>query len=119
MPGFGRSAENTRTTTMAELAATMAAALTAMQIDRYHLLGTSFGGKVALWLAAQQPERVLGLVLEAPAAIRPVGTDAAGGDAGSHGAPALRASGTSAAVAGSGPRDPGEDKCAGDAAARP
>lgn len=74
MPGFGRSAENTRTATMPDLAATIASALTAMQIDRYNLLGTSFGGKVALWLAVQQPERVLGLVLEAPAAIRPVGT---------------------------------------------
>jgi pimeloyl-ACP methyl ester carboxylesterase len=74
MPGFGRSPENTRTQTMAELAATMATALTNMHIDRFNLLGTSFGGKVALWLAAQQPERVIGLVLEAPAAIRPAGT---------------------------------------------
>ena len=68
MPGFGRSAENTRTATMPDLAATIASALTAMQIDRYNLLGTSFGGKVALWLAVQQPERVLGLVLDAPSA---------------------------------------------------
>jgi pimeloyl-ACP methyl ester carboxylesterase len=73
MPGFGRSAENTRSATMAELAATMAAALTALEIDRFNLLGTSFGGRVALWLAAQYPERVIGLVLEAPAAIRPTG----------------------------------------------
>lgn len=73
MPGFGRSPENTRTATMADLAATMAAALTKMQIDRFNLLGTSFGGKVALWLATQQPARVLGLVLKSPAAIRPVG----------------------------------------------
>jgi pimeloyl-ACP methyl ester carboxylesterase len=74
MPGFGRSPENTRTQTMAELAATMASALTNMHIDCFNLLGTSFGGKTALWLAAQQPERMLGLVLEAPAAIRPAGT---------------------------------------------
>jgi pimeloyl-ACP methyl ester carboxylesterase len=73
MPGFGRSAENTRSATMADLAATMATAVTNMQIDRFNLLGTSFGGKVALWMAAQQPERVLGLVLEAPGAIRPIG----------------------------------------------
>jgi pimeloyl-ACP methyl ester carboxylesterase len=51
----------------------MAAALTAMQIDRFNLLGTSFGGRVALWLAAQYPARVLGLVLESPGAIRPIG----------------------------------------------
>jgi pimeloyl-ACP methyl ester carboxylesterase len=73
MPGFGRSLENNRSATMAELAATMAAALTAMQIDRFNLLGTSFGGRVALWLAAQYPARVLGLVLESPGAIRPIG----------------------------------------------
>lgn len=79
MPGFGQSPENTRTATMADLAATMAAAVTAMRIDRFNLLGTSFGGKVALWLAAQQRERVLGLVLEAPAAIRPAGTESPSG----------------------------------------
>jgi pimeloyl-ACP methyl ester carboxylesterase len=73
MPGFGRSAENTRTATMADLAAMMAAALENMKIDRFNLLGTSFGGKVALWLATQQPARVLALVLESPGAIRPVG----------------------------------------------
>jgi pimeloyl-ACP methyl ester carboxylesterase len=73
MPGFGRSPENTRSATMAELAATMAAALTNMRVERFNLLGTSFGGKVALWLATQQSARVLGLVLEAPGAIRPAG----------------------------------------------
>lgn len=74
MPGFGRSPENTRTATMADLAATMAEAIANMRLDRFNLLGTSFGGKVALWLAAQRRDRVLGLVLEAPAAIRPIGT---------------------------------------------
>ena len=39
-------------------------------------MGTSFGGKTALWLALQAPERVLALVLEAPAAIRPDNRDA-------------------------------------------
>jgi pimeloyl-ACP methyl ester carboxylesterase len=36
--------------------------------------GHSFGGKTALWLTLQQPERVLALSLEAPAAIRPEGS---------------------------------------------
>lgn len=74
MPGFGLSPENTRTTTLTELAATMATAVRNLGIDRFNLLGTSFGGKVALSLAVQHPERVLGLVLEAPAAIRPAGS---------------------------------------------
>jgi pimeloyl-ACP methyl ester carboxylesterase len=74
MPGFGASPENTRTTTLAELAATMATAVKNLGIDTFDLLGTSFGGKVALSLAAQHPQRVLGLVLEAPAAIRRAGS---------------------------------------------
>jgi len=71
MPGFGDSPENTQTRTMAEYAATMIRAADALRLDKFNLWGTSFGGKTALWLAAQAPERVLALVLESPAAIRP------------------------------------------------
>lgn len=81
MPGFGQSAANTRTKTMEDLAATMAEAVSSLGIDRFNLLGTSFGGKVGLWLAVQHPERVLALVLEAPAAIRPVGSEPPSGSA--------------------------------------
>ncbi|HWB50306.1 MAG TPA: alpha/beta hydrolase [Stellaceae bacterium] len=73
MPGFGASPENTRTTDQAELARTMAAAIRAVGLDRANLMGTSFGGKTALYLAAQAPELVTALVLEAPAAIRAPG----------------------------------------------
>jgi pimeloyl-ACP methyl ester carboxylesterase len=79
MPGFGASPENTRTQSMPELAATMAAAADRLGLDRYDLMGTSFGGKTALWLASQQPERVLAVVLEAPAAIRQKGARPAAG----------------------------------------
>ena len=79
MPGFGASAENTRTRDMAELARTMAAAAQALGLDRFNLMGTSFGGKAALWLGLQQPERVLALVLESPAAIYPPGAVAPAG----------------------------------------
>lgn len=75
MPGFGASPENTRTRTLADLAATMAAAVGKLGIDKFNLMGTSFGGKAALWLALRQPQRVSGLVLEAPAAIRPMGSE--------------------------------------------
>ena len=71
MPGFGRSAENTRTRSMAELAETVAKATDALGLDHFNLMGTSFGANTALWLASQHPERVLGLVLESPAAVRP------------------------------------------------
>ena len=71
MPGFGQSPENVRTRTMPELASTMAQAATGLGLRTFNLMGTSFGAKTALWLALQAPERVLALVLEAPAAIRP------------------------------------------------
>jgi len=74
MPGFGRSAENTRTRSMPELAATIVKAADALGLDRFDLMATSFGGRAALWLAVNNPERVRALVLEAPAAIRPSGT---------------------------------------------
>lgn len=73
MPGFGASAENTASQNMAELAATMGRAAAKLGLDRYNLWGTSFGGKAALWLAAQTPEKIIALALEAPAAIRPEG----------------------------------------------
>lgn len=73
MPGFGLSPVNERTQTLRELAATMGSAVAALGIDRCNVLATSFGARVALWLALQQPERVQALVLEAPAAIRPRG----------------------------------------------
>lgn len=79
MPGFGLSPENTRTRDMPQLALTMANAAAALGLDRFNLMGTSFGGKVALWLAVQAPERVPALVLEAPAAIRPEGVRPAAG----------------------------------------
>jgi pimeloyl-ACP methyl ester carboxylesterase len=70
MPGFGASPENTSTQDQAELARTMAEATRALGLDRFNLMGTSFGGRTALYLAAQAPERVTALVLESPAAIR-------------------------------------------------
>jgi pimeloyl-ACP methyl ester carboxylesterase len=75
MPGFGQSPENEGTRSMPEMASTMARAIAALGLDTFNLLGTSFGGTTALWLALQNPERVLALVLEAPAAIRPEGTE--------------------------------------------
>jgi pimeloyl-ACP methyl ester carboxylesterase len=75
MPGFGQSPENNRTRHMPELAATMGEAIEKLGIDSFNLMGTSFGGKTALWLALQQPEQILALVLEAPAAIRPQGAE--------------------------------------------
>jgi pimeloyl-ACP methyl ester carboxylesterase len=79
MPGFGQSPENTRTRSMPELASTMAQAAKNLGHDSFNLMGTSFGGKTALWLALQAPERVQALVLEAPAAIRQDGAQSPSG----------------------------------------
>lgn len=73
VPGFGESPENQRSRSMPELALSMARAVTALGLDRFNLMGTSFGGTLALWLAVQHPDRLDALVLESPAAIRPEG----------------------------------------------
>jgi pimeloyl-ACP methyl ester carboxylesterase len=70
-PGFGTSAENTRSTSMQDLATSMGQAVRALGLDHFNLMGTSFGGHTALWLAVQAPEQVTALVLESPAAVRP------------------------------------------------
>lgn len=70
LPGFGRSAPNERTETLRQLAGTMAEAIRVLGVERTSLWGTSFGGKLALWLAADAPELLEALVLAAPAAIR-------------------------------------------------
>ena len=79
MPGFGQSPENTRTQSMPELASTMGQAIKNLGIDAFNLMGTSFGGKTALWLTLEAPDRVLALALEAPAAIRQEGAESPSG----------------------------------------
>jgi pimeloyl-ACP methyl ester carboxylesterase len=70
LPGFGASPVNERSGSLAELARTMGTAIQALGIERLSRWGSSFGGKLALWLAVQAPQRLDALVLAAPAAIR-------------------------------------------------
>jgi pimeloyl-ACP methyl ester carboxylesterase len=72
-PGFGTSPVNERSQTMADLANTMAKAVENLGISSFDLWGTSFGGKLATWLAVQHQDAVRALVLVGPAAIRPEG----------------------------------------------
>lgn len=74
VPGFGHSPANERSQSMPDVAHTMAQAVTNLGLERFNLMGNSFGGKLALWLAIQQPERVPALILVAPAAMRPAGS---------------------------------------------
>lgn len=69
-PGFGNSPVNNRSRTMDDLAATMNAAIAALEIERYDLMGTSFGGKLVLSMALDRREPVDSVVLISPAAIR-------------------------------------------------
>ena len=73
MPGFGESPENNRSQTVSDLAATMVAAVTNLGIGDCDVIATSFGARVAFWMAVQQPQLVRTLVLEGPGAIRPEG----------------------------------------------
>jgi pimeloyl-ACP methyl ester carboxylesterase len=78
MPGFG-TAENQRTQSIQDLAATMAAAAEAMGLTQFNLMGTSFGGAVACWMAVQRKDLVAALVLDTPSAIRPEGSEPVSG----------------------------------------
>jgi len=70
IPGFGDSPANTRSKSMEDLARTMNAAVQALGVDRHDLMGTSFGTKLALWMALVDPAPLNAIVLVAPAAIR-------------------------------------------------
>jgi 4,5:9,10-diseco-3-hydroxy-5,9,17-trioxoandrosta-1(10),2-diene-4-oate hydrolase len=72
-PGFGKSAENTQSESMQDLALTMLSAVDTLGLERFSLQGTSFGGRLACWMAVQAPDRLDALVLSAPAAILPEG----------------------------------------------
>jgi len=69
IPGFGDQVNDVHQS-LEELADAIAHAVAAMGIERYHLLGTSFGGAVAACLAIAHPDRLLSLVLDAPALFR-------------------------------------------------
>lgn len=73
MPGFGQSPANSKSQSVKDLAQTMAQAARQLGLDKYALVGTSFGGRVALWQALQSPQQVDVLVLIAPTAVLPDG----------------------------------------------
>lgn len=73
MPGFGQSPVNAKSQSVEDLAQTMAQAAAQLGLDTYALVGTSFGGRVALWQALQSPQHVDLLVLIAPTAVVPDG----------------------------------------------
>lgn len=71
LPGFGDSPANDRSASMADLANSMIEAVERLGLERFDLMGSSFGGTLAMWLATTRPQLLRTLVLAAPAAIRP------------------------------------------------
>lgn len=72
VPGFGQST-NEKSQSMYDLAGTMARAAQNLGLDRYNLMGTSFGGRLALCQALEVPDAIEALVLAAPNAVLPEG----------------------------------------------
>jgi pimeloyl-ACP methyl ester carboxylesterase len=70
-PGFGASPTNERSRDMADLATSLCAAIAALGISDYNLMGTSFGGKLATHMALQDRDKVQSLILLSPAVFRP------------------------------------------------
>jgi pimeloyl-ACP methyl ester carboxylesterase len=73
VPGFDRSADHAAVTTIRDLGKLMGTFIDTVIGDKVHLIGHSFGGWVAAWLAAERLDRVRFLVLECAAGFRPVG----------------------------------------------
>jgi pimeloyl-ACP methyl ester carboxylesterase len=71
LPGFGSYPADETTRDLEDLAVSVADAVAGLGLDSYALLGTSFGGATAAWMAALYPERITRLILESPAAFRP------------------------------------------------
>jgi pimeloyl-ACP methyl ester carboxylesterase len=70
MPGYGRSSkELDHCDPFGDLAAVVRGLLDALQVDKAHLVGNSYGGAAALRLALDRPDRVARLVLMGPGGI--------------------------------------------------
>jgi pimeloyl-ACP methyl ester carboxylesterase len=52
-----------------DIARSMNAAVTALGIEKYNVMGDSSGSKIALWMAILRPESVEAIVLSAPASL--------------------------------------------------
>lgn len=71
MPGFGASKPPSRTWDADDYSQFVQAFLDEQGITRCHVVGHSFGGRVAICLAAEQPDRVGRLLLCDAAGLRP------------------------------------------------
>lgn len=70
MPGYGKSSKGVkRSDPFGDLAESMLGLLDALEIERAHLVGNSYGGACALRMALDRPERVTALALMGPGGV--------------------------------------------------
>ncbi len=81
MPGFDGTSAHGSVKSMRGLAKLMGEFIDKVIGRPTDVIGWSFGGCVALWLAAERPDRVDHLVLECPAVFRPKGSRPADAEA--------------------------------------
>ena len=81
MPGFDGTPAHSSVKSMKALAALAGEFMDKVIGGPSDVVGCSFGGCVALWLAAERPDRVDHLVLECPAVFRPEGPRPGDGEA--------------------------------------
>jgi pimeloyl-ACP methyl ester carboxylesterase len=70
LPGFGASPANGKSSSIKDLASTMAQAAGKAADGGYTLIGTAFAANVALWQAIQDPDCMEALILISPTVIR-------------------------------------------------
>jgi 3-oxoadipate enol-lactonase/4-carboxymuconolactone decarboxylase len=66
LPGFGRSRTLAEVPSIDAFADFLRRLVDALEIDRFHLMGVSVGGTIAMTFAHRYPERVLRLCLQGP-----------------------------------------------------
>jgi pimeloyl-ACP methyl ester carboxylesterase len=73
-PGFNATPQHAAVKRISALADLMSEFARTIIGEKFDLMGESFGGWVALWVAVRNPDRIEHLVLEAPAGLRDEGT---------------------------------------------
>jgi len=74
LPGFGQTATPPEAWDVAQYAAFVLAYLDSVGLERVHLIGHSFGGRISILLGAQHPQRVGKIVLTDSAGVKPLPT---------------------------------------------
>jgi pyruvate dehydrogenase E2 component (dihydrolipoamide acetyltransferase) len=69
LPGHGLSSRNLESGSIEELLSAVAGFATTLSLDRFHLVGHSLGGAIAMRLAKREPARIASLTLLSPVGV--------------------------------------------------